>query len=752
MYTKNIGILFIGLSLITGLLLIEPKSNAISNRNFVGTNVECDVIVNGGSLAGYFAAYTAAKESKKTCLIEPTNWVGGQLTASGVPAIDWQWNSNINPSTSTANDGVNGNEPHKLRENNNFLFFDMIGSTTPKGKCWVSRDCFLSSTEITKLNSNISSLSNLRVFYNSVVKNVTRTNTGTKKDSSNNAVFNVDRIDNVGIIQRTAINGSGYDKRLSSDINDWYSEANSTRFNKTKFVLKGIGTKSPVVVDTSENGEIMTLANAAYLQGTEKFDGSVETANDQCGQSTTFTFNMKYNSGNVAENGPAKTSFDYNTSTFNHGNTGTWDRTWNYRRLAGIGNPYTPSLAVGDVSLMNWKSQGNNGNDYDSKYLFSSKANVTTSLSDWKGGYNLDALKGAEDKSYSFYYWMKDTMPSGYNKSWMNLDNASMGTTTGLYKYPYIRDTRRSVGIDNYVLKTSELLSQKPTGQRFKDRIATINYGFDIHPIVGCDFSNDSVVSNFNLPSYTEPYPFYVPLRALTNKSINNLVVGGKNIAQSFKVSAANRLQPSEANTGAAAGVFAAYLATNNLNTYSVLESSSYNTVHVPNIQTSVKKYQGIDWKFSTATYPSSSEYLKNVKFNVFCPVNTSFDSYEGFCTDSTNAYGPFSQVMINACLAKAIGLSCTSPVTVQSNDGRPMNVLIYSKKLARELRSTGECMIGLVRDTTKPDYCVETINGVKNVYGPFTKSQVDKCFTQLGGGTACYNNRWNYNFTQSIL
>lgn len=749
--TFVITLTVLGAITLIGMTTIFSEALTYTNKSFTGTSVECEIIVNGGSLAGYFAAYTAAKELKKVCLIEPTNWVGGQLTNSGVPAIDWQWNSNITPSATGLNDGVNGQLPHTLRTNNNYQFFDMIASIGTKGKCWVSRDCFLSTDVLTKLNGLIAPLANLKVFYNSVPKNVTRVSSITKTDSYDNSTFNVNRISNIGIIQRTPISGTGYDKRFSSDVNDWYSEVNSSRFTKQKFVLKGIGTKTPVVLDTSENGEILALSEAAYLQGTDKFDGSVETSNDQCGQSTTHTFNMKYNSTTVAENAPAKSTFNNQNSTFNFG-TGNWDKAWNYRRLAGAGNPYTPSLASGDISVMNWKSMGNNGNDYDKGYLFTSKANTQAQLSDWKGGYNIPTLVGAEDASYSFYYYMKENMPANYAQNRMNLDFASMGTTTGLYKTPYVRDTRRSVGIDNYVLKTSELLSQKPTGYRFKDRLATVNYGFDIHPIAGCAFSEDDLGNNYATPSYTEPYPFYVPLRSFTNKSIDNLVVGGKNIAQSFKVSAANRLQPSEATTGAAAGALATYMVNSGLSTYNIIESSSYNSTYVPAIQTIVKKYQSIDWTMNSVAYPAATEYLPNVKLANFCPVKSVYDAGEGFCVDSEYAYGPFSTNMNNACIALNNGINCSQTYSINSNNNMPMTVQKWPKKLARELRGTGVCMSGLTRDTLKPDYCIETIGGVKNVYGVFTQAQVNKCATVLLGGNACNNNKWNYNFVNSIL
>ena len=50
-----------------------------------------DVVIAGGSTAGFAAAVSAAQEGARVALLEPTDWIGGQITASGVPAIDEAW-------------------------------------------------------------------------------------------------------------------------------------------------------------------------------------------------------------------------------------------------------------------------------------------------------------------------------------------------------------------------------------------------------------------------------------------------------------------------------------------------------------------------------------------------------------------------------------------------------------------------------------------------------------------------------------
>ena len=57
----------------------------------------CDILVLGGSASALASAITAAEaglsslgtRAPRVCLTEPTDWLGGQLTASGVSAIDF---------------------------------------------------------------------------------------------------------------------------------------------------------------------------------------------------------------------------------------------------------------------------------------------------------------------------------------------------------------------------------------------------------------------------------------------------------------------------------------------------------------------------------------------------------------------------------------------------------------------------------------------------------------------------------------
>ena len=50
--------------------------------------VSCEILVVGGGTGGVAAALAALEAGRSVCLLEETDWLGGQLTAQGVSALD----------------------------------------------------------------------------------------------------------------------------------------------------------------------------------------------------------------------------------------------------------------------------------------------------------------------------------------------------------------------------------------------------------------------------------------------------------------------------------------------------------------------------------------------------------------------------------------------------------------------------------------------------------------------------------------
>src|SRR4051812_33834726 len=67
----------------------DPARAVIQVPNEAPTHdIECDVLIAGGGTGGVAAALAACRRGRRPCLIEETDWLGGQLSAQGISALD----------------------------------------------------------------------------------------------------------------------------------------------------------------------------------------------------------------------------------------------------------------------------------------------------------------------------------------------------------------------------------------------------------------------------------------------------------------------------------------------------------------------------------------------------------------------------------------------------------------------------------------------------------------------------------------
>jgi len=694
-----------------------PERIRSTQAALTASTLDCDVIVAGGTTAALATALTAAREGAQTCLLEPTDWPGGQLTAGGVPAIDYAWHT-----VGSFAVGAVAKDPKNLPAE----FVAWMGRLgAPAVDCSVSKDCYEPLTLLANsILPAISGAVNLRVLKNTVVKRVATASAGGRT-----------RITTLTAVRRTpraSVAWGGYDARLSADMADWYSTADSARYTKEVITLGSARAGGPVVVDATELGDVLVLSGAPYLQGVEVADGSTTPASDTCGQAFVYPFVMRMEASDVADALPA--SAPDHPEFYGFG-IYDWDRIWRYRRLRGVGNP-----AAGQLSAQNW----NPGNDYAYRYLLAPKAAAAAEVSDWKGGVDYTALEAAERHAYGWFRWFRDREPQGLGAR-ISLAGDVFGTGHGLSKFPYVRDTRRSIGAGGFVLRGSDLTGTEAglTAKRFIDRVAVGLYPADLHPMTTCSY-----------PGYVyqplETLPFYLPLRALTNRDVANLLVAGKTMAQSFVANAATRLQPIEYASGIGAGAAAAYM---------VKSGASDTAAVVPqyaSVQAIAKRHGPINWTIGGVEYPRPDEVLPPMDGAgiLFCPPGTDADLRLGYCVDASNAYGPFTRSMRTRCEAEGGGPACAATMPF-SIDGHAVAIPRWGRAFAASLRGTATCMDGAQADTAYPAYCVEeasaSASGVKEVYGPFDAVVVARC-RAAGGGDACYTNRWGYAFFTTLM
>ena len=552
---------------------------------------ECDVIVVGGSTAALGAALSAAKEfqaeaqGRIVCLTEPTNWLGGQLTAAGVTAVDWAhhkttWNGKT----------LNLSKLSRRVENNSREFSSLMEAVAPSrngvfemaenpGKCWVSVRCYEPNSILLAINNKVNTLvqsGNLRVFLRTVPKSVGKTQGA---------------ISSVNVIRRTPVHAEIDEERLSQVIVDWYTPSDSPRFRKEFIALTGRAGKLPVVVEATDWGEILVLAGASFMQGVESGENVPEATNNTCGQAIVYPMALMWQKDKqavpawIGEFQPPNPS--HYTLTDN-GRAFSWAEVWTYRRIkyGSKSGGLPPILGVespseGDISEQNWTM----GNDYPYGYLFRLPTDARAQVADWMGGVDISVLAAAEAHAVGWYSFMRNAAPEAIREK--IIPAPVLGTRYGFSKIPYIRDTRRSIGVGNFVMKYA---GEAAEGFQYPDSIGVGTYVADVHAT-----KTPSCFMPPHMSVAPTPKPFYLALRAHTNRDVGNLLVAGKTMAQTFLLNAATRLHPIEFASGTGAGVAAALMASKQMLSSAALVKSN---ADVAEIQRRIEANHGtITWR-----------------------------------------------------------------------------------------------------------------------------------------------------------
>jgi hypothetical protein len=542
----------------------EHVADAIDTNSIgpaASTNVECDIAVLGGSTASLAAAITAAEAapSARVCFTEITDWPGGQMTSGGVPAIDF-------------------NEPNSRMDNQPASFISAMkaipvevgtpGEPTPHGRCpatvpadvaWpcnimgagsegacsVSTQCYLPNRLVEEwVMPRLNNAKNLRVFLRTAVKRALRGAGG--------------RVVAVEVVQRTP-KVDEWSARLSAELPDWYSPVDSKAFSK-----RVLNITAAVFIEATELGDVLASASPAlpFLQGIEspQENSSDLTILSHCGQAQTLTFYVQRYSAAAPEPPQPLPVGNCAGSPWTANLTDeAFRHTWSWRRALCAGsNRSLAAVNIGDIT------QQNLGNDLDTAYLFLPMEAVkaeAVGAAGWAGGVNLTALRMLEDRAYG---WMSLLKTSATNLSSLpftgnnlGLNYTTSGTLHGLSKWPYLRDSRRAIGVDGFKLLHTQLKDTAGnTGTRFPDSVALGDYNDDTHHLAKsvCEY-----------PQYMSGggsggKPYFIPFRALMVGGAPNLLVAGKLMAQSFHANSNTRLHPSEWTSGVAAGGAAALM------------------------------------------------------------------------------------------------------------------------------------------------------------------------------------------------
>ena len=382
--------------------------------------ISCDVLVAGGSLGGVAAAMRAAEMGADVYLIEETDWIGGQMTAQGVSALDEHEHIESFGGTRSYYEFRNSIRAH-------------YGEPNP-GNCWVTRLAFEPRVAVRTLERMLPA--EVRVFR--------RTKTVSIATEEN---------------------------RIAEVVAMGLDDGRLTRF------------KPELVIDATELGDLLPLCGAEHTVGAETVAQTGEKQaqpaepKPRCVQSFTYTFVCERRPAGESHVIPRPEKYEryrsaqpYSLKIEVHGGEiygeesgwlqyslyeqlpGTKGGLWSYRRLVEKEN----------LTMFNWP-----GNDYRDRSILDCPA--------------LDAAKALQDAkrvSLGFLYWLQTEQHAPELK----LRPDVMGTADGLSKHPYIRESRRIQAKKTIV--EQEVSAHHQSGRhaaRFADSVGVGWYPIDIH-------------------------------------------------------------------------------------------------------------------------------------------------------------------------------------------------------------------------------------------------------------------------------
>ncbi|MEV0606074.1 FAD-dependent oxidoreductase [Polymorphospora rubra] len=483
-----------------------------------------DVLVVGGGVGGIAAALAACEGGARVVVVEPYEWIGGQLTSQAVPPDEHRW-IETHGSTRTY---------RRFRQGVRGYYRDWYPLASPPaggllnpGNGWVSPLCHEPRAALAVLRAMIApwcASGRLTVHTRARVER---------------AYTDRDTVTGVAV-------------RLADGT------------------VRHIGAR--LVLEASETGELLALAGIEHRTGTESQAQTGEPSAPREAaplnmQAATVCFALEHVDGDHTVDRPADYAHWRNMSapgwpdrlfswTYPDPRTGEpitgrfvpnpsatattsmeeallAPELWTYRRILDR-QAFRPGLLASDVTIVNWPMT-----DYLDGPLFD-VPDATRHV------------RRAKEFSQAFLYWMQTEAPrpdGGTGFPGLRLRPDVTGTADGFAQAPYIREARR---LEAVTTPTEQDLSVAVRGDagavRYPDSVGTGHYRIDLHPTTGGDGYLDVAA-----------HPFEIPLGALLPRRVTNVVAAGKAIGTTHITNGCYRVHPAEWSIGEAAGALAAY-------------------------------------------------------------------------------------------------------------------------------------------------------------------------------------------------
>lgn len=492
------------------------------------TEEHCDVLVVGGGTGGVAAALAAAGCGSNTILTEPGPWLGGQLTSQGVPPDENPWVESFGSTRQYARfrDGVR----EHYRQNR---------PLTPSAR----RDRHLNPG-----TASVSRISHEPEIAATVLDNMIAPHVAAGR---------------LRVLRHTDVVAA---------------ETDQDRISAVSF-SDGRTVSAQIVLDATEEGQLVALAGAEHALGAESQDETGELhaprhADPQDQQAITWCMAVEHRPG---EDHTIDRPKDYEfwrsyqppiwpgrtlSFTWPHPPTleprtaplfadeNAWSL-WRYRRIRDARHYEVP---VTDASVINWPQ-----NDYFVGPIIGVDEQTRARH-----------LAGAQQLTLSLLYWLQTEAPrhdDGVGYPELKPLSRGYGRPDGLAWAPYVRESRRIKAMTTVVEEDVAVHARAPQGgaRTYEDSVGIGSYHVDLHPSA----------SGRNYVDF-QSLPFEIPLGTLIPIRLTNLLAAGKAIGSTHLTNGCYRLHPVEWSIGEAAGTAAAYCSGKGITTHALYGSHSH--------------------------------------------------------------------------------------------------------------------------------------------------------------------------------
>ncbi len=468
-----------------------------------------DVLIIGGSLGGVSAALSAGAQGANVCLIEATNWLGGQYTAQGVTKPDD--NQYADSSGSTASYRAFRHAVRAFYRNTYTL--SAKGAAQPEFNPGGPYPGFTMEPLVghNVLTQLLAAQPTVKVQLNTKV-------TAVAMDGTGNAIASVTATDSTGTA--TTITAAYYlDATDLGDLLPLCGQPGSDWF---------IGAESQA--DTGEPN----APPVAHPEWIQPITTPLAIEHRPAGENHTIPEPAEY--AQLKQEQKYSIADGYISTMFVAGKD-----LWSYRSVIAAANFNDPAYPA-DITMLNMS-----GNDY-----------LAASIPSGDSATDAAVIARARQASLGYLYWLQTECPRDGNPGQLGYPELKLradlfNTPDGTSAQPYIRESRRIKAIKTVVQQ--ELETVGPRATLFPDSCGIGNYGgMDVH---GCP-------GNGCQQQFANVQPFQIPLSAFIPVRLTNYLPACKNIGSTHMTNGVYRLHPSEWNIGEASGALAVYSIKNN--------------------------------------------------------------------------------------------------------------------------------------------------------------------------------------------